>query len=151
MILNYYYYKFTKAIPKDICEKIINLGKQKTLEEAKIDNQKKAAPKTKRDSKIIWLNDQWIYELIQPWLNAANKEAKWNFNIDWNYKDNYKNVYHYDMSEDVVKIAGVEFYSLTGHFPKKNDNFRRTNTFKYDGFTKQYKYILGGWLGVWWE
>jgi hypothetical protein len=25
------------------------------------------------------------------------------------------NVHHYDMSEDVVKIAGVEFYSLTGN------------------------------------
>ncbi len=105
MILNYYYYRFTKAIPKNICEKIINLGKEKKLEKAKIDDQKKAAPKTKRDSKIIWLNDQWIYDLIQPYLNEANKAAMWNFNIDWNeslqftvYKKGQHYTWHPDQS-----------------------------------------------------
>lgn len=48
MILNYYYYRFTKAIPKEICEKIINLGKEKKLEKAKIDNQKKSGTKNKK-------------------------------------------------------------------------------------------------------
>ena len=103
MILNYYYYRFTKAIPKNICEKIINLGKEKKLEKAKIDDQKKTAPKTKRDSKIIWLNDQWIYELIQPYLNEANKAAMWNFNIDWNESLQftvYKKEQHYTWHPD---------------------------------------------------
>jgi PKHD-type hydroxylase len=107
MILENYYYRFTKAIPKDICEKIIDLGKQKTLEKAKIDKNKKA-PKKIRDSKIIWLTDQWLYDLIQPWLNEANKEAKWNFNIDWNesfqftvYEKNQHYGWHTDQSVDL--------------------------------------------------
>jgi PKHD-type hydroxylase len=116
MILENYYYRFTKAIPKDICEKIIDLGKQKTLEKAKIDKNKKA-PKKIRDSKIIWLTDQWLYDLIQPWLNEANKEAKWNFNIDWNESFQFT-VYgknqHYDWHTDQT----VDLYSN-----KQNLNF----------------------------
>jgi restriction endonuclease S subunit len=63
------------------------------------------------------------------------------FNIDWNYKDNYKNVHHYDMSEDVIKIAGVEFYSLTGKFPTKGETFRKMNSFKHE-FTDKFKFIF---------
>jgi hypothetical protein len=71
------------------------------------------------------------------YVDYMNKKYK----PDWTSNNNFMNVNHYDMSEDVVKIAGVEFYSLTGNFPKKNDNFRRTNTFKHE-FIKQYKYIF---------
>ncbi len=64
-----------------------------------------------------------------------------NFKVDWKYKDNFKNVYHYDMSEDVVKIAGVEFYSLTECFPEKGVNFKKTNTFTEE-FQQKFKYLL---------
>ena len=47
-----------------------------------------------------------------------------NENIDWNFKDNFLNIHHYDMAEDVVKIAGVEFYSITGFFPSKDEQFK---------------------------
>ena len=63
------------------------------------------------------------------------------YKIDWKHKDNYKNIYHYDMSEDVVKIAGVEFYSITEHFPIKDTQFKRTNTFKEE-FTELFDFIL---------
>jgi type I restriction enzyme S subunit len=59
----------------------------------------------------------------------------------WSKNENYKNVYHYDMSEDVVKMAGIEFYSLIGDFPNYEKQFTRTNSFKNDDFLK-YKYII---------
>lgn len=52
------------------------------------------------------------------------------------WKNNFNNIYHFDMSEDVVKAAGLEFYSLTGFFPSVFNNFRRMNTFKNEFVNK---------------
>jgi PKHD-type hydroxylase len=38
--------------------------------------------KKRRDSEVIWLNDQWIYNEILPYVHTANKNAGWNFDID---------------------------------------------------------------------
>jgi PKHD-type hydroxylase len=35
-----------------------------------------------RDSKIAWLNNQWIYDLIMPYIHEANFKAGWKWNID---------------------------------------------------------------------
>ena len=65
-----------------------------------------------------------------------------NENIDWNFKDNFLNIHHYDMAEDVVKIAGVEFYSITNNFPNRGENFKRVNTFKNEFYEQKFKYIF---------
>ena len=65
-----------------------------------------------------------------------------NENIDWNFKDNFLNIHHYDMAEDVVKIAGVEFYSITNNFPIRGENFRHFNTFKNEFNEQKFKYIF---------
>lgn len=58
---------------------------------------------------------------------AYTKYIMDNANIDW--KNEIKKIYHYDMNEDVVKIAGLEMFGLTGVFPEKKITFKRTNTF----------------------
>ena len=35
----------------------------------------------KRDSYITWLNEEWIYKEIRPYVHRANKLAGWNFDI----------------------------------------------------------------------
>ena len=40
--------------------------------------------KVKRDCKVAWINDKWIYDIINPFIHKANKEAGWNFQWDWN-------------------------------------------------------------------
>ena len=32
-----------------------------------------------RDSEITWMNDQWLYELVYPFLREANQEAGWKY------------------------------------------------------------------------
>ena len=32
-----------------------------------------------RKSKIAWINDKWIYDIINPFIHTANKNAGWNF------------------------------------------------------------------------
>ena len=75
-----------------------------------------------------------VKEMIDPFGGSGGFTLSYvqyindNYNIDWN--DNIYNIYHYDMNEDVIKIAGLEMFGLTGKLPNKDDNFKRTNTFK---------------------
>ena len=87
MNLHNYYYYFKSAIPPRICDDIIKyaLSKpeqiartggfdNKSLKKKEILNMQK-----KRKSDLVWLNDPWIYREIHPYINAANKNAGWNF------------------------------------------------------------------------
>ena len=81
MNLRNYYYYFQSVISKENCQKIIDLGNSKKNELAKIGNNIK--DKKKRNSNVNFLDDQWLYDLIIPYVNKANKEAGWNFEISW--------------------------------------------------------------------
>ncbi len=56
--------------------------------------------------------------------------------IDWSSE--LANVAHFDMNEDVIKLAGLEFFCLTGVIP--NMNYKNSFTDEFGG--KKYKYIL---------
>ena len=60
-------------------------------------------------------------------------------NINW--KTQIKKVNHYDMNEDVIKSAMLEFYCLTGEFPDK-ENMKCVNSFQYNFGSKKYRYIV---------
>ena len=70
------------------------------------------------------------------YINYLNE----NYNsIDWLTQIN--NIYHYDMNEDVIKSAGLEFFCLTGALPNLN-NLQYKNSFTDQFGKKKYKYIL---------
>jgi len=116
MILSNYYYYFQSALSPEVCNSIIELGKNKLIEQQKSgegttavtfgqsqkgnDNRQPIADvdwhqliqqypdKTpdqikdlfyNRDSEAAWLRDQWIYDLIWPYIHKANKESGWLF------------------------------------------------------------------------
>tara|TARA_R110000803_G_scaffold76025_1_gene140517 strand:+ start:1270 stop:1896 length:627 start_codon:yes stop_codon:yes gene_type:complete len=105
-LTNYYWY-FKSVIPLNICDDISKYGKQlqdqiavtggyqvKQLNKKQIKNFKK-----KRNSDIVWMNDRWIYNEIQPYIHEANRFAGWNFN--WDYSEScqftkYKKGQYYD-------------------------------------------------------
>ena len=95
------YWVFEKAIPKEQCEKIIELGLN-NLEDATVggelerhNNPEKVPAGTLttkeikekkldtyiRDSKIAWLSEPWIYEMISNFVNEANVNAGWKFDL----------------------------------------------------------------------
>jgi len=37
--------------------------------------------KRHRDSKIIWMSEKWIYKELLKFVDLANTDAKWNFNL----------------------------------------------------------------------
>ena len=101
-LTNYYYY-FKSALSPRICDDIVAYGKRHQTEMAvtgglgrdqnkdayKSDGtMKKGALKNlqkKRKSEIVWINDQWIYKEIHPFIHEANKTAGWNF--DWDFSE----------------------------------------------------------------
>lgn len=121
MYLKEHYWYFKKILTEKFCNKLINhalkqdsqLGltygylKKNKLSKKEINTLKKA-----RHSKVIWLNDSWIYDEIVPLMLTANKNAGWNFDVDW-YESAQFTIYgknqHYDWHQDSL----VEPYEST--------------------------------------
>jgi type I restriction-modification system DNA methylase subunit len=77
------------------------------------------------------------------YINYLN--SKYGRQIDWNTEIN--KIHHYDMNEDVIKSAGLEFFCLTGVLPNLN-NMKYKNSFTDDfvdastGGDKTFKYVI---------
>jgi len=105
MNMNYFNYQFMyfqNAIPPQICDLIIERGTkkiQKSDEKDTIATTGNSAQKSKkrtkavehlkdaddpsksyiRDTTVTWLNQDWMYHLIIPYIDKANQEAGWGF------------------------------------------------------------------------
>ena len=92
MNLRNYYWYYKKAVPDHICDQIVKYalqtkeqmaitggyGDPKNLNKDQIKDLKK-----KRDSNIVWINENWIYKELHPFIRQANINAGWNFLWDW--------------------------------------------------------------------
>lgn len=87
------YWCFKKALPDDFCNKIMDIAKKQKdnlavtgVEQEQIAKGKKikiSDLKKRRNSNVIWLEDQFIYDKVYPFLHQANLEAGWNMDFDW--------------------------------------------------------------------
>ena len=105
MFLDNYYWYFQSAVPLKDCNKIIKKGKSKKVEKAMISDDKKEfiTKKEKRNSQVVWLDERWIYDIIQPFVHTANRNAGWNFEWDWSERaqfTQYKKGMHYNWHRD---------------------------------------------------
>jgi len=41
-----------------------------------------------RDSEVAWFNNQWLYDLIHPFLYQANNEAGWKY--EWDFSESFQ-------------------------------------------------------------
>ena len=92
MNLKNYYWTFKSAISPRLCDHIIQHGLSKSESMArtgaygdnkKLSNEEVTDLKRKRDSNITWLDEQWIYKELHPFIEKANKNAGWDFNWDF--------------------------------------------------------------------
>jgi len=68
------------------------------------------------------------------YLNEENPQL-----INWTTEIN--KIYHYDMNEDVIKSAGLEFFCLTGVLPNMN-NLKYKNSFTDEFNGSKHEYIF---------
>jgi PKHD-type hydroxylase len=99
MNLENYYWCFQSVLTPRFCNELLEYGKKHQEEIALTGNVQKNRDlksnplsqkelkdlKKKRNSNIAWINDRWIYNEIQPYVEEANKKAKWNF--EWDYSE----------------------------------------------------------------
>ena len=108
MSLENYYWYFKKALPKRTCEDIIKTYKDKSHHKGTIGQNKKVVTDLKtRNTNIVFTNDPWLYREIQPFTNVANRNANWNFNLDWTEKIQfgcYRKNSHYDWHCDSTTV-----------------------------------------------
>jgi len=95
MILKHHYWFFKSAVPKETCDKIIQLGLQKNLEMGNVRGNRTSEdfdPNDEnhvkdinqfRDSNVSWMSEKWLYEILQARMDEANQRAGWNYDWDW--------------------------------------------------------------------
>ena len=144
MILKYNYYYFKKIVPIQTCKKILKAGRKKVIEKSTTSQDRKINI-TKRNCNIAWINDPWIYDIINPYLHMANKKAGWNFQWDWNETSQftiYKKGHYYGWHTD--QFATPHKHSdknINGKIRKLSLTLQLTEKTKYEGGDFQFKWI----------
>lgn len=93
MILNHHYYWWKDALSADVCSKIIQYGNSLKEETARVGgfelkkelSQKdlELLKKVKRNSNVAWINEKWLYDIINPYVQQSNEKAGWNYEYDY--------------------------------------------------------------------
>ena len=142
MILKNNYYYFKQALPLKTCKKILKAGRKKIIKEA---TTFEGINKTKRNCKVAWINDKWIYDILNPFIHTANKEAGWNFQWDWNetsqftiYEKGHYYGWHTDQGVDCLKH---ESKNINGKTRKLSLTLQLTDKTQYEGGDFQFKWI----------
>jgi PKHD-type hydroxylase len=159
MNLQNYYWFFQSVLSKDFCDNLIKFGNQQREELAltggqteKIKEGKELTEddlkdlKKKRDSNIVWLNEQWIYDEILPYINTANKNSGWNFEFSWSEScqfTKYKQDQYYDWHCDSWdRPYGEDFNNpnLRGKIRKLSVTCNLTDPSEYEGGELEFDY-----------
>ena len=85
-IFNYYWY-FKSALTPKFCDEVIAYANSQKEQMArtgdyldeKLNKDQVKNMQRKRKSDLVWLNDNWIYKEIHPYVHMANQNAGWNF------------------------------------------------------------------------
>ena len=84
MILKHPYWFFKDVIPHHVCDLIVKDCLNRKAKKGLVGNQSNDDLKhvmSTRDSNIVFVNEPWIHNLIQPYIRTANKNAGWNFQL----------------------------------------------------------------------
>jgi len=142
VLLKHNYYYFKQAVPIKTCKKILKAGRSKIKEVAT--TLDKSSYKD-RKCKIAWINDKWIYDIINPLIHTANKEAGWNFQWDWNessqftiYEKGHYYGWHVDQFNTPRKYKDKNF---DGKIRKLSLTLQLTDKSKYIGGDFQFQWI----------
>ena len=75
------YWKYDNVITDEQINKIMDIGKG-TWQVASTKNDADPSNKKIRKTDVIWNNDQWLYDLVWPYMINANTSGGWNLSID---------------------------------------------------------------------
>ena len=158
MQLKYNYWYYRKALKKELCDKIISLclkqnqGKASIAEEDDKEGRYALAEDADklRDCYTSWINDPWIYDILNPFIHAANRQAGWNFQWDWNepsqftvYNKNQFYGWHCDQLSTPYNDTNTEFpqENFNNKYRKLSLTLQLTPSSEYKGGDFQFKWF----------
>jgi PKHD-type hydroxylase len=113
--MKYLFWQWPDAISTEKCNQIIELGTSLSLEQAKVTMDAETAEKSLRSSKIAWINDIEIKNMLHNFAFEINKKA-FNFDI-------YEKPDHFD-------VQFTEYDSFyNGHYNWHVDTFLENPNF----------------------
>ena len=111
MMLDEHFWYFDSVLTPRFCENVIKFGLQQKEQlartggygERNLNKKEISNLKQKRNSDVVFLNEEWIYREIHPYINRANEQAGWNFK--WEHSESiqftkYKLNQYYDWHQD---------------------------------------------------
>jgi len=142
MILVHNYFYFKKAVPIKTCKKIIKAGRKLITTQAIVGE--KEIDFVRRDCRVAWINEKWIYGVLNPFIHLANKKARWNFQWDWNEPSQftvYEKGHHYNWHIDQTPPSKNKDRNFYGKIRKLSLTLQLTDKSKYTGGDFQFKWI----------
>lgn len=77
------YWYFARELDEKTCNKIIDLATEWQTAGVVNNLTDDSKPDTDiRVTDVTWCNEQWVYDLVWDYLNMANNNSNWNFQID---------------------------------------------------------------------
>ena len=67
---------FEGAFSKEQCKQLIDYGNDQVTVTA---TTNKDTVSKIRKSQVAWLYDPWVMQMLEPYVDTANREAGWNF------------------------------------------------------------------------
>jgi len=111
MQTKYSYWLFKDVLPQKDRNKIKRIAKKSGYREAETKNDKDHSTNEKntkvRNTDVAFSNDQYIYDILCPFVHGANDQAGWKYDLDWfesvqiaRYKKNQHYAWHTDGAGD---------------------------------------------------
>jgi len=76
------FWGWPSEISHENCQRLINLGKDSWNEAFTYGSEHSIIKKDDfRKSDVVWVKDQWVYDLIWDYMASANEQAGWKYNI----------------------------------------------------------------------
>ena len=72
---------YTEVLDRETCNRIISLANNWCQASTGGEKPEFALKNKIRDSKIFWTNEQWLYDLVWPFMVNANEKAGWKYDI----------------------------------------------------------------------
>tara|TARA_R110002126_G_scaffold102357_2_gene234389 strand:- start:236 stop:802 length:567 start_codon:yes stop_codon:yes gene_type:complete len=77
------YHCFKEELPKELCKGLATIGKELDKEEAKVFKEGSDVDmKEVRNNRVAWLENPELTSILQLYVEKANIDAGWNFNIN---------------------------------------------------------------------
>ncbi len=138
------FWYFKSVLTPRFCDEVIRLGLSQKEEIArtggfddkKLTKEQLRFMKNTRNCNVVWLNDNWIYKEVHPYVRAANKNAGWNYSWDFSescqftkYKLNQYYDWHCDSWDKPYEKEGPE----NGKVRKLSMTCQLTDGSEYEG------------------